>query len=110
VWSADRNRPASQKRQTVEWYPDAGAGGFHFVSFPRHHPQSCFSVTQTPGGFGTSSILDPADVVATLEVRLRGRRLSSAPDEDDVAEDDRNGAGLLIDDWTILDVKVQMWP
>src|SRR5215207_11463664 len=56
------------------------------------------------------SILDPADVVATPEVRLRGRRLSSVPDEEDVAEYDRNGTGLLIDDWTILDVEVQMWP
>src|SRR5215217_3645665 len=56
------------------------------------------------------SILDPADVVAAPQVRARGRRLSPAPDEDDVVDYDRNGAGLLIDDWTILDVEVKMWP
>ena len=56
------------------------------------------------------SILDPADVVATPEVRLRGRRLSSVPDQEDVAEYDRNGAGLLIriEDRAILELEVKM--
>src|SRR5215211_9122005 len=54
------------------------------------------------------SIPDPADAVAAPEVRLRGRRLSSASDEDDVAEHDRNGASLLIEVWAVLDVKVQV--
>ena len=45
----------------------------------------------------TRSILDPAEVVAAPQVRFRGRRLSSVPDEEDVAEHDRNGTGLLMD-------------
>src|SRR5215204_4275479 len=58
------------------------------------------------------SILHAAHVVAAPEVRLRGRRLSSVPDEEDVAEYDRNGAGLLIrvEDRAILDLEVKMRP
>src|SRR5918994_3926407 len=56
------------------------------------------------------SVLDPADLVAAPEVRLRGRRLSSVPDEEDVAHHDRNGASLMIEVWALLDVNVQMWP
>ena len=34
----------------------------------------------------------------------------SVPGEDDVTEDDRHGAGLGVEVWTLLDVEVQMWP
>ena len=55
-------------------------------------------------------MLDGADVVAAPEVRLHRCRLFTVPDEEDVAEHDRNGAGLVIELWTVLDVKVQMGP
>jgi hypothetical protein len=47
-------------------------------------------------------------VVAAPEVRLRGRRLPSAPDEDDVAEDDRNRTDLLTEVWAVLHLEVQV--
>ena len=56
----------------------------------------------------TRSIPDPADVVAAPEVRLRGRRLPSAPDEDDVAEDDRNRTDLLTEVRAVLHLEVQV--
>src|ERR671918_2712197 len=55
-------------------------------------------------------ILDPADAIAAPEVRLRGRRLSSVPDEEYVAEHHRDGASLMIEVRAFLDVKVQMRP
>ena len=54
------------------------------------------------------SIPDRADAVAAPEVRLRGRRLISAPDEDGVAEHDRYGAGLLTEVRALLDMEVQV--
>src|SRR5215203_5241420 len=56
------------------------------------------------------SVLDPADLVAAPEVRFRWPRLSSVPEEEDVADHDRNGAGLMIELWAFLDVNVQVWP
>ena len=56
----------------------------------------------------TDSIPDPADVVAAPEVRLRGRRLPSAPDEDDVAEDDRKRTDLRTEVRAVLHLEVQV--
>src|SRR4028119_808863 len=53
-------------------------------------------------------ILDRAVVGAAPEGRLRGRRLPSAPDEDGVAEYDRNGAGLLPEVRVGLHLEVQV--
>src|SRR5688500_17443117 len=56
----------------------------------------------------TRSIPDPADVVAAPEVGLRGRRLPSAPDEDDVAEDDRNRTDLRTEVRAVLHLEMQV--
>src|SRR4029450_5385093 len=56
----------------------------------------------------TRPVPNPSDVVAAPEVSLHGRRLPSAPDEDDVAEDDRNRTDLLTEVRAVLHVEVQV--
>src|SRR3954447_15154847 len=57
---------------------------------------------------GAASAADPVDVVPTAKARTGGRRLPSASDQDDVAEDDREGADRPIGVRAVLNLEVQV--
>jgi hypothetical protein len=65
-----------------------------------------FWLADFPGVWDARSIPDPADVVAAPEVRLRGRRLASGPNENNVAEDDRNRTDVLTEIRAVLHLQV----
>ncbi len=67
---------------------------------PRHGVRPC--------GARRTSAPDPTDVVAASKVRTGGRRVSSAPGQGDVAEDDRNSQELLTAVRAVLNLEVQM--